>query len=85
MIRDDIYDGDGKEGGLPRIRLTPSPQGKDCLGNGEHDDIAVELRCDECGYFLYCFPQYESANLCDYFLDDDFERYQAKYSYDENK
>ena len=27
----------------------------ECEGNGTHKDI--ECRCDECDYFLYCFPQ----------------------------
>lgn len=83
MIRDDIFDGDGAV--LPIIKLTPSPQGKDCLGNGEHNDIAVEMRCDECDYFLYCFPQYKSANIYDYFCGDDTEQYQIKYNFDEYK
>ena len=37
--------------------LTPSPQGKDCLGNGENEKY--ECCCDECDYFLYCFPQFD--------------------------
>jgi hypothetical protein len=27
-----------------------------CLGNGEH---RFECCCDECDYYLYCFPQYD--------------------------
>ena len=33
--------------------LTPSHNGKKCLGNGEHDGI--ECCCDECEYLCYCF------------------------------
>lgn len=41
-------------------QLTPSYHGKDCLGNGEHPGI--ECCCDECGYFLVCFPDYNDPN-----------------------
>ena len=37
-------------------KLTPSPQGKECLGNGQHPEY--ECCCDECDYFLECFPEY---------------------------
>ena len=37
------------------ITLKPSLGGKECLGNGTHDDI--EIQCDECNYYLECFPQ----------------------------
>lgn len=37
-----------------RVILTPSENGKDCLGNGTHEDI--ECCCDECEYYLLCFP-----------------------------
>lgn len=33
---------------------NPSLDGKDCLGNGEHEEI--EIQCDECDYYLICFP-----------------------------
>ena len=36
--------------------LNPSPNGQDCLGNGEHPGI--ERCCDECDFYLDCFPQY---------------------------
>ena len=39
------------------ILITPSPQGELCLGNGEHE--GYECCCDECGYFLDCFPEYK--------------------------
>ena len=35
--------------------LTPSWQGSRCLGNGKHH--GYECCCDECNYYLYCFPQ----------------------------
>lgn len=38
-------------------KLTPSWHGEDCLGNGEHPDI--ECCCDNCNYFLACFPDYK--------------------------
>lgn len=41
------------------IELTPSPNGEKCLGNGEHE--GVEIQCDECDYFLECFPQKGAA------------------------
>lgn len=37
-------------------KLTPSPQGKECLGNGTW--VGYECCCDECDYFLECFPEY---------------------------
>ncbi len=48
--------------------LTPSPQGKECLGNGEH--LEYECCCDECDYFLYCFPQYDWRINSDNALND---------------
>lgn len=41
--------------------LTPSRQGRKCLGNGEH--FEYECCCEECDYYLYCFPQYDSYLL----------------------
>ena len=41
------------------IVLTPGNQGKDCLGNGEHiteKGYHIEWCCDECDYYLCCFP-----------------------------
>jgi DNA polymerase-3 subunit epsilon len=37
------------------LPLTPSPNGRDCLGNGEHNGI--EIQCDECSHFYECFPE----------------------------
>ena len=36
------------------ILLTPSPEGSNCLGNGEVD--GYECCCDNCDFYLYCFP-----------------------------
>lgn len=41
-------------------KLTPSYHGKDCLDNGEHPGI--KCCCDECGFFLECFPEYENQS-----------------------
>ena len=49
MIKKQIIDVTG-------IPLTPSWQGKRCLGNGEYQEY--ECCCDECDYYLRCFPQY---------------------------
>lgn len=35
-------------------QLTPSPNGIDCVGNGQHE---IECQCDECDFFLDCFPE----------------------------
>lgn len=37
--------------------LTPSYHGEDCRHNGEDPDF--EIACDECDYFLACFPEYD--------------------------
>lgn len=36
--------------------LTPSKHGNKCLGNGERPEY--ECCCDECDYYLKCFPEY---------------------------
>ena len=38
------------------IFLTPSFHGESCLGNGEH--LGYECCCDECDYYLLCFPDW---------------------------
>lgn len=38
------------------IRLCPSFHGQNCLGNGNHPEL--ECCCDECDYFLVCFPEW---------------------------
>ncbi len=35
----------------------PSHHGKECPSNGEHK--GVECRCDECDYYLECFPDWK--------------------------
>ena len=42
------------------ILLTPSLHGRDGLGNGCHP--GYECCCDECDYYLECFPDWET--LC---------------------
>ena len=37
------------------VELTPANP-KECLGNGEQ---GYECCCDECDYFLLCFPEYD--------------------------
>lgn len=39
--------------------LTPSFHGKDCLGNGTHEGI--ECCCDECDFYLECFPDWNKS------------------------
>ena len=40
------------------ILLTPGFHGELCLGNGEHD--GYECCCDECNYYLICFPDWKT-------------------------
>jgi len=42
--------------------LTPGNQGKYCLGNGNFPGF--ECCCDECDYFLLCFPNWEVDMSC---------------------
>ena len=37
--------------------LTPSPGGRECLGNGKHPEY--ECCCDECSHYLICFPNWK--------------------------
>ena len=37
--------------------LTPSYHGEKCRHNGENSDY--ELACDECPYYLACFPDWQ--------------------------
>ena len=39
------------------VELTPSYHGELCLGNGEYPQY--ECCCDECDYYLVCFPDYD--------------------------
>ena len=36
--------------------LIPGNFGRDCPGNGEHRNI--ECCCEECNYYLRCFPDF---------------------------
>jgi len=38
--------------------LTPSWHGEKCQGNGEHP--GVECCCDECNFYLACFPDWDA-------------------------
>ena len=40
------------------IELTPGKPDV-CLGNGEHN---IECCCDECDYYLLCFPEADPKN-----------------------
>ena len=43
------------------VELTPGNM-EECLGNGRHfdsDGNPIECCCDECDYFLLCFPEYD--------------------------
>ena len=40
---------------IPNIKLTPGKPAA-CLGNGEY---GFECCCDECDYFLLCFPEFD--------------------------
>ena len=39
------------------ILLNPSYHGEDCPGNGDHPEY--ECCCEECDYFLLCFPDWD--------------------------
>lgn len=43
------------------ILLTPSFHGDARLGNG--DNLGYECCCDECDYYLYCFPDWKEQPL----------------------
>ena len=43
------------------ITLTPSLNGKRCLGNGKcfyTDGTPIEICCDNCNTYNYCFPDW---------------------------
>ncbi len=42
---------------MNEIKLTPSKNGEKCIGNGKHPGI--EIQCDECDFFLVCFPEWD--------------------------
>ena len=37
--------------------LTPSYHGESCRHNGDNPDY--EIACDECDFYLLCFPDWE--------------------------
>lgn len=41
------------------IALTPSFHGENCIGNGLRPNF--ECCCDECDYYLQCFPDWEQC------------------------
>lgn len=41
------------------IELRPSYHGEDCPGSGDHPE--TECCCDECDYYLTCFPESENG------------------------
>ena len=43
------------------LSLTPSHHGKACKGNG--DDPEYECCCDECDYYLNCFPDWNAEDF----------------------
>lgn len=43
------------------IALHPCFHGDKCPGNGEHPGL--ECNCDECDYYLFCFPDWNSENF----------------------
>ena len=43
------------------VELTPG-EPTACLGNGEQ---GLDCCCDECDYFLYCFPKSDLPNFRD--------------------
>lgn len=60
--RDDYdYCSDGEKGEQVEAgqitMLIPSYHGEDCPGNGDHPGIGCQ--CDECDYYLECFPDWE--------------------------
>ena len=42
--------------------LTPSYHGELCRHNGENPDF--EIACEECDYYLLCFPDWEDLSEC---------------------
>ena len=42
--------------------LIPSYHGEQCRHNGENPDC--EIGCDECDYYLICFPDWKDLSEC---------------------
>ena len=55
-----------KEDEHPEEILTPSYHGRRCRHNW--DDPNYEMACDECDFFLACFPELETGPV--YNLED---------------
>ena len=49
------------------VELTPGEPAV-CLGNGEQD---YECCCDECDYYLLCFPEFDQKSKEDIVLGKD--------------
>ena len=49
--------------------LTPSYHGELCRHNGENEQH--ELACDECPYYLICFPDWEYLDERYFYSDDE--------------
>ncbi len=64
MIRRKIIDVTGTP-------LTPSYKGRKCLGNGEHPPY--ECCCDECNYYLKCYPD------CNWWIKKTMFKHWVKY------
>lgn len=43
------------------IKLTPSPDGEQCMANGSNAEI--EIQCEECEYYLKCFPDWKKGGI----------------------
>ena len=48
------------------IVLSPGFQGENCMGNGKHP--GKECCCDECDYYLECFPDWHWLAAIDEYL-----------------
>ena len=53
------------------VVLTPGNMGRDCLGNGLHEN--VECCCDECDYMLCCLENH-NMDVCKDCNDQDCPR-----------
>ena len=53
------------------VVLTPGNMGRDCLGNGLHENI--ECCCDECDYMLCCLENH-NMDACKDCSDQDCPR-----------
>lgn len=47
-----------RENKAEKFHLTPSPNGEQCKGNGLSPN--TECMCDECEYFLECYPYWDA-------------------------